>query len=82
VSTSDERNSRHRRNPVLLGGVEGNDLRVIVIQDSGKGIKDGTAELIHVRLAGVGRNASAECAFAGVVALRSNEDKGNPYPYR
>ena len=81
MSTSDERNSRHRRNPVLLGGVQGNDLRVIVVQDSREGIQNCTAELIHVRLSGEAWSASAEFAFAGVVALGANEDKGNPYPY-
>jgi hypothetical protein len=53
-----------------------------VVQDSGQGIKDGAAKFVDVRLAGVGRSASAECAFAGVVALGANEDEGNPYPYR
>jgi hypothetical protein len=81
VSTSDKGNSRHRRDPVAFTGVQGNDLRVIVVQDSGQGIKDSTAELIHVRLPGETWSASAEYAFACVVALRANEDKGNPYPY-
>jgi hypothetical protein len=81
VSTSDERNSRHRRDPVAFTGVQGNDLRVIVVQDSRKGIKDSAAKFVHVRLSGVGRSASAEFAFAGVVALGANEDEGNPYPY-
>ncbi len=81
MSTSDERNSRHRRNPVALTSVQGNNLRVIVVQDSRKGIKDGAAKFVDVRLAGVGRSASAEFAFAGVVALGANEDKDNPYPY-
>jgi hypothetical protein len=82
MSTGDKGNSRHRRDPVAFTGVQGNDLRVIVVQDSGQGIQNRTAELIHVRLSGEAWSASAEFAVAGVVALRANEDEGNPYPYR
>jgi len=52
-----------------------------VVQDARKGIKYGAAKFVDVRLAGVAWSASAEFALAGVVALRANEDEGNPYPY-
>jgi hypothetical protein len=52
-----------------------------VVQDSRKGIKDGAAKFVYVWLAGVSWSASAEFAFAGVVALWANEHEGNRYPY-
>jgi hypothetical protein len=52
-----------------------------VVQDARKGIKYGAAKFVDVRLAGVAWSASAEFAFACVVALRANEDEGNRYPY-
>jgi hypothetical protein len=53
-----------------------------VVQDSREGIEYGAAKFVHVWLPGVGRNASAEFAFAGVVAFGANEDERNPYPDR
>ena len=82
MSTSKKGNSRHWYVPVALGGAQGNDLRVIVVQDSAKGIQNAAAQFVDVRLTGVAWSASAECAFTGVVALWASERKGNHYPHR
>lgn len=82
MSTRKKRNSRHWYIPVAFGGAQGNDLRVIVVQDSAKGIQNAAAQFVDVRLAGVAWSASAEYAFACVVALGASERKGNHYSHR